>query len=75
MIVTHEYPEDLATQLSASVEVMIFSIKGPFFFAAIDGLEQSLHHSVTEPKALVVSLYGVVSEASMTQMILIIKGS
>ena len=40
-------------------DVMIFSIEGPFFFAAVDGLEQALRHTDTTPKALVVSLLRV----------------
>lgn len=40
-------------------DVMVYSINGPFFFAAVDNLEQALRHSNTEPKVLVVRLLRV----------------
>lgn len=40
-------------------DVIIYAIDGPFFFAAVDNLEQALAHSNTEPKALVVRLLRV----------------
>src|SRR5699024_3327603 len=43
----------------AADDVMIYAIDGPFFFAAVDNLEQALRHSNTEPKVLVVRLLRV----------------
>lgn len=40
----------------AADDVMIYAIDGPFFFAAVDNLEQALRHSNTEPKVLIVRL-------------------
>lgn len=39
--------------------VMVFSIDGPFFFAAVDNLERALAHTHTEPKVLVLRLLRV----------------
>ena len=40
-------------------EVLIFSINGPFFFAAVDSLEHALHRSNKDAKVLVVRLLRV----------------
>lgn len=44
---------------SASDDVMIYAIDGPFFFAAVDNFERALAHSNSEPKVLVVKLLRV----------------
>lgn len=40
-------------------QVLVFSIDGPFFFAAVDNLERALTHSHTDPRVLVVRLLRV----------------
>lgn len=43
----------------ASDDVVVYSIDGPFFFAAVDNLERALARSNTDPKVLVVRLLRV----------------
>ena len=43
----------------AADDVMIYSIDGPFFFAAVDNLERALRRSSYDPKVLVVRLLRV----------------
>lgn len=49
-----------ANSFGAAVDdVMIYSINGPFFFAAVDNLERSLRRSTSDPKVVIVRLLNV----------------
>ena len=45
-ILSHPVPAD----------VLVYAIEGPFFFGAVDALEQALEHTHTEPRCLILRL-------------------
>ncbi|HUX78293.1 MAG TPA: SulP family inorganic anion transporter [Alphaproteobacteria bacterium] len=65
VIVEQETPASIEDELSKlnltaiPSDVMIYSIQGPFFFAAAETLERTLDMTHTDPKALIFRLKGV----------------
>lgn len=55
-----ELAAHLADEAAAALEgVIVYTIDGPFFFGAVEQFESALHHTGTDPRAIILSLSGV----------------